>query len=76
MSKVFIEEVTPIRTDLYPDGGMVIDWTSDIGWGQYALFWGEDGKLHAETECLDSEDDKKFTKAILEALVDEIIIDE
>ncbi len=72
---VEIVDVWPIDSELYHTSGIGIDWMANIGWGQYILTFGEDGKLHADTEFLDSNDDKRFTKAVLTALADEIIID-
>lgn len=72
---ITIDEVWPVSTEICPNGGIGVDWTARIGWGQWTLYWGEDGKLHADTECLDNNENKLFTKAILHALVDEIVID-
>lgn len=71
-----IDEVWPVSTDICKKGGIGIDWSGDIGFGQWTVWWGEDGKLHADTECLDNNDSKKFTKAILERLVDLIVVDD
>lgn len=70
-----IDEVWPVRIDLHPNGGIGVYWSGDIGWGEFVLVWGEDGKLHANTEYLDHDTDKRFTEAILKLLVNEIIID-
>ena len=40
------------------------------------LFWGEDGKLHADTEFMDRGEDKAFTAEIMRLLVEQIVIDE
>ena len=73
---IVIEKIWPVSTKLYPNGGIGIDWSADIGFGQYVLYWGNDGKLHADTECMDSGEDKRWTRAMLMKLVDEIVIDE
>ena len=72
---VKIDEVWPVSTEIHPNGGIGIDWSADIGFGQFILHWGEDGKLHAYTECMDKGEDKVWTKLMLTKLVDEIIID-
>ena len=71
-----IDEVWPVRTDIHPNGGIGVYWSADgIGFGEYVLAWEDDGKLHADTECMDKEGHKEFTEAIMAALVKEIIID-
>lgn len=55
----------------------VLVWhNTDPGFSEFVLKWGDDGKLHADTEFLDRGDDKRFTESILKLLVSEIIIDE
>lgn len=63
-----IDRVWPVSTKVIPDGGIGIDWVGPIGWGQLVLYWGEDNKLHADTECLSSNKDKRFIKEILNLL--------
>ena len=71
-----IDEAWPVRTDIHPNGGIGVYWSADgIGFGEYVLAWEDDGKLHADTECMDKEEHKEFTEAIMAALVKEIIID-
>ena len=74
-STLEVYEVSPVSTEVVLDGGIIASWTANIGWGEYTLYWGEDGKLHADTEHLDSHDSKNFTKAIFAALVDKVVID-
>ena len=63
-----IDKIWPVSTEIVPDGGIGIDWSGPIGWGQFVLYWEEDGKLHADTECLSSNEDKRFIKEILKLL--------
>lgn len=70
-----INEVWPVSTEVCKNGGIGVYWGGNIGFGEFVLAWGEDGKLHAETEHLDSDSDKRFTEAILSLLVERIIID-
>lgn len=70
-----IDELYPISTEIIPDGGIGIKWSGPIGWGEFALYWGEDNKLHADTEHLASNQNKNFIKKILNLLIDEIIVD-
>ena len=70
-----INEVWIAKNDLCPNGCIGIDWSGNIGFGQWVAELGDDGKLHANTECMDSNDDKLFTKQLLEALLKEIVIE-
>ena len=72
---LYIDEVWPISTEIVPNGGIGIYWSGAIGFGQFILYWGEDDKLHADTECLSSNENKDFIKAILNLLVEEVIVD-
>ena len=68
-------------------GGMRIYWDSNIGFGTLDIVKrsGNDGEdfespkeeliLTADTEYMDSEDDKEFTKKIMELVVEKLIID-
>ena len=69
-SGLCIDEVFPAL------GGIGINWSGDIGFGEFMLTFGSDGKLHAMTEHVDSNEDKRFTAELLRLLVDEIVIDE
>lgn len=71
-----ILEVWPVNTEFAPNGGIGISWFGDVGFGEFALFWGKDGNLHATTEYMDSAEDRRFTKKLLELLADSITIDE
>jgi hypothetical protein len=65
-----------IRVHEYcPNGVIGIEWSANIGFGRYELVLGDDGKLHAYTEYMDKDEDKEFTKIILNALVDKIVIE-
>ena len=70
-----IDSVWPVSTEVYAQGGIGVDWSCAAGFGQLALFWGSDHKLHADTECMDGGNDKRFTKKILELLPEFIEID-
>jgi hypothetical protein len=65
-----------IRVHEYcPNGVIGIEWSANIGFGRYELILGDDGNLHAYTEYMDKGEDKEFTKMILNALVDKIVIE-
>lgn len=70
-----IDRVWAVSTKIIPNGGIGIDWSGSIGWGQLVLYWGEDNKLHADTEHLSSNEDKSFIKEILNLLPNYIEVD-
>lgn len=75
MNEYSIDEIWPVSTKICPNGGIGIDWSGPIGWGQLVLYWGKDDKLHADTECLSSNEDKSFIKIILNLLPNFIKVD-
>ena len=68
---ISIDGVWKVNTNIVPDGGFGIDWSCDLGWGQLELYWGDDDKIHADTECMG----KNFVKQVLTKLIDELVID-
>ena len=74
-NKYEIDRVWIVSTQLCPNGGIGIDWSGPIGWGQLVLYWGDDNKLHADTEHLSSNKDKSFIKTILNLLPNFIEVD-
>ena len=55
-------------------GAFGIDWSGDIGFGRYTVYIDENGNIFGESECLDSNENKSFLKALLEKLVEKIQI--
>lgn len=70
-----IVDIWPVNTKVCPNGGIGVSWVGDIGFGQFTLVWEDDGSLHADTECLDSDDDRLFTETILKLLAQRVVID-
>lgn len=70
-----IDDVRPVSTEVYPNGGILIDWSGDIGFGQFSVVWGADGKLHADTEGLACEEDRQYLGEVLRLLADHVVID-
>lgn len=70
-----IDEIWIRQHERCPDVVIGINWSSDAGFGQYELIM-KDGTLHAMSEHMDNNQDKKFIKALLEKLLDKIVIDE
>lgn len=50
-------------------GGIRIEWTSDIGFGQYDIQI-RDGRLVADSECMDKDEDKAFLRKLLNIIAD------
>jgi len=61
-------------TQYLPNGGIVIGWSTNIGFGEYTIMFDENGRPYADTECMDSDDDKWFTKKLLMKFADEMNI--
>ena len=81
-SDLQIDSVIPFhRNSTYR--GFLIEWSSpSIGWGEYQIWFEKDEdsndeysyNIIASTEHMDKNEDKEFTKAILNLLVDKIKI--
>jgi hypothetical protein len=80
-SDLQIDSVVPFRENTYK--GFTIEWSSpSIGFGEYQIWFEKDENsddefsyiVYADTECMDKGEDKEFTKAILNLLVDKIHI--
>lgn len=66
-------EIEPFVNEKYT--GIVIKWDSDIGFGEYTIYKanGSD-KWHADSEHMDSNEDKAFLKELLKQFVDTLDI--
>ena len=82
-SDLQIDYVIPFRGKEYLYKGFTIEWSSpSIGWGEYQIWFEKDKdsddafsyNIFADTEHMDKGEDKEFTKAILNLLVDKIKI--
>ena len=80
-SDLQIDSVIPFKDNTYK--GFTIEWSSpSIGWGEYQIWFEKDKdsddefayNVFADTEHMDKGEDKEFTKAILNLLVDKIKI--
>lgn len=81
-SDLQIDSIRPFA-EWSTDRGFVIEWSSpSIGFGEYQIWFEKDKNsddvfaynVYADTECMDKGEDKEFTKAILNLLVDKIHI--
>lgn len=71
-----IVEVEAWHTEQHPHGVIRIHWCGDVGFGQYDLVIGEDGKLHGYSESMEGTEDKYFSKELLRLLHEKIIVEE
>ncbi len=61
-------------------GGIIIRWTSDLGFGEYTIYTSdlkaEEGEKRwvAMSECMDRGEDKEFGKKLLELWMEQIQI--
>lgn len=53
----------------HSSGGIRIEWNSDLGFGQYDLQI-RDGRLVADSECMDQGEDKEFLRKLLSIIAD------
>lgn len=58
--------------------GFSIIWSGNIGFGEYTIYQNVDdpNKWKAESECMDSQEDKWFLKKLLENFIDQLEITE
>lgn len=73
--KLFVEGGRLARIDQVgvSSGQLTLEWAArGMGFGQVQIYVGEDGKLHADTEC----SGRHFLRAVLLRLADEIVIDD
>lgn len=74
--QIYDVEAFSTKNDTYPHGVVVVNWDSNIGFGEWKMYFDEKGIPHIYTECMDDEHDKSFSKKILQALLDISIIEE
>ena len=54
--------------------GFIIRWRGSHGVGEYLIYM-KDGKIYGDSEYMDRGEDKNFLKALLNKLVEDIIIE-
>ena len=57
-------------------GVLGVDWAGSPGWGRWEMIMDENGVPHIYTEHMDKGDDKEFSKAVLEKVLEVAIIEE
>ena len=52
--------------------GFVIQWSGDIGFGEYTIYIDTDGKLKGDSECMDRGEDKEFLEQLFHGIIEQI----
>lgn len=52
----------------------ILNWDSNIGFGQLTFIQKENGSIDCESETMSSNDDKLFIKAVLDKFIDKLNI--
>lgn len=56
------------------ESGMIISWSSEIGFGEYTIYMTSEGELMADAETMDCNEDKAFGRKLMELLMDMVDI--
>jgi len=70
-----IDDLWPVSTKVNRLGGIGVDWSGPTGFGRFELYWEDDGTLHADTECMSSDENRKFIKTMMNLIAEKVIID-
>ena len=68
--------------DFYPfvnnqSMGITIEWSSNIGFGQYTIYKSADSdKWAADSEGMDDNEDKEFIKSLMELFIEKLNIED
>lgn len=55
--------------------GFIIQWDSDIGFGEYTIYRHVDsGKWFGDSECMDNNEDKEFIKELMKIFIEKLTI--
>ena len=71
-----IVSVEAWRNEMCPRGAIRITWSGDIGFGQYDIVVGDDGKLRGYSECMEGTEDKYFSRELFRLLHESIVVEE
>lgn len=71
MEKDYQIEITGVDAyEFTNENGLVVNWSSNIGWGQTNFSFELDGTIKVATEHMCTNDDKDFLYQLMKALVD------
>lgn len=74
-SKVFARCESVYPFDAEGVEGIVIEWSGNIGFGQYTLYKDEQGFWRGDSEHMDSQKEKDFLRYLLNDFVEQIKLD-
>lgn len=68
-----VRSMTPFSNEKF--NGIRIEWDSDIGFGEYTIYreTGTD-QWYADSECMDSGENKEFLRELLKLIADNVIV--
>lgn len=66
-----IDEVEIFKNETH--SGFIISWSANIGFGEYTIYQ-ENDKWYADTECMDSNEDKSFGEMLLKEFLKMITV--
>lgn len=68
-----IDDLIPFVNDNHT--GFIIEWSSDIGFGEYTIYKSEnDDYWYGDSECMDSNDDKEFIMELMKLFIENLVI--
>lgn len=69
---VEVVDIEPFDNDEYK--GFKIVWSGNVGFGEYSIYQGKDdaGIWRADSECMDSPDDKWFIKKLMDNFIEQL----
>ena len=69
-----IDDVIPFVNEQH--SGFVIQWSSDIGFGEYQIYKSNySDNWRGDSEYMDRNDDKDFIKELMKLFIEKLIID-
>lgn len=67
--------IEPFMNNKYT--GFTIRWDSDIGFGEYVIYKSIDSdEWHADSEHMDSNEDKAFIKELMKLFIEKLVIED
>ena len=70
-----VEDVIPFTNERC--SGFIIQWSSDIGFGEYTIYKpANSDEWKADSECMDSNEDKDFVKKLMSLFIEKLIVAE
>lgn len=69
-----VTDVVPFINEMH--SGFIIEWSSDIGWGEYTIYKPADSdEWYGDSEYMDNNEDKDFIKELTKLFIDRLVIE-